>query len=1048
MTGRPFDAVIFDLDGVITATASVHAAAWKETFDEYMRLREAREGEPFREFTHRDDYLPFVDGKPRYQGVASFLQSRGVDIPFGDPSDGPDVETVCGIGNRKADAFEQVLERDGVQVYPSTVELMRSLHEEGYRVGVASSSKNCEAVLRAAGLLDLCETRIDGVVSAQLGLNGKPAPDIFTTAADELGVPYDRAVVVEDAVSGVQAGVAGNFGLVLGVAREDNEESLWRAGADLVVSDIGELGFDGIRQWFTGRLPADGWTLSYRGYLPEEEGTRETLTTLGNGVMATRGAMEETAAGGASYPGTYIAGVYNRLTSEVAGRSIDNEDLVNCPNWLATTFRIEDGPWFEPSAETITECYRRLDLRRGVLSRVLTVCDSEGRETRITSLRVVSMAQPHLCALRYSVQPLNWTGRLEIRSALDGDIENAGVPRYRQLASQHLMPGTQAGQGDRGELCCQTTESGTLIALCCRLTARVDQDDARLAVAWTVRPGVVEGSVTTRVDPKRAARLEKVVAIRTSLGDRSDPRGDARATLESAPDFAQIAVGSAAVWEELWRRFDIRVAGDRQAQRALRVGLYHTFVSASPHHTRLDAGIAARGLHGEAYRGHIFWDELFALPLFAMHLPKAARSVLMYRHRRLGAARRYAAENGYRGAMFPWQSGTRGTEETQELHLNPRSGEWGPDHSRRQRHVSLAVAYNAWTYGELSGDHGFVVGPGADLIVEICRFWVSVARWNETRERFEIAGVMGPDEYHEMLPGAAEAGLRNNAYTNVMVSWLLERAGELLTVQLDEAERADVMERLDLTERELGQWERIRTKLAVSMSEEGVLERFEGYFGLEELDMDPYRRRYGSIGRLDRILKAEGKSPDAFKVAKQADTLMLFYLLPPAVVGGLLETLGHDPPGDLLRRNLDYYLPRTCHGSTLSKLVHAHVAHQAGYEGLALTMFREALLADLQDVQGGTTREGIHLGAMAGSARLVVDRFGGLDLTGHVPRIRPALPPTWRHLAFSFAARGHRFELRIEPATVRIRCDTGQQEVEIWGRMHTATSRWTEVEKC
>jgi beta-phosphoglucomutase family hydrolase len=246
-----FKAVVFDMDGVITKTALTHAAAWKEMFDEYLRKREKEHGESFREFTHAGDYLPYVDGKPRYKGVASFLGSRGIDIPFGDPSDAPGKETVCGLGNRKNEAFNLVLERDGVEVYPSTVNLIGELIDAGIKLGVASSSKNCKPVLERVALLQVFGARVDGEVSAELGLQGKPEPDIFTTACDILHVAYGDAIVVEDAVSGVQAGSKGKFGLTLGIAREDNMKELYDNGAQYVVEDLEELqGLNGLDELF------------------------------------------------------------------------------------------------------------------------------------------------------------------------------------------------------------------------------------------------------------------------------------------------------------------------------------------------------------------------------------------------------------------------------------------------------------------------------------------------------------------------------------------------------------------------------------------------------------------------------------------------------------------------------------------------------------------------------------------------------------------------------------------------------------------------------
>ncbi|MCD6396512.1 MAG: HAD-IA family hydrolase [Spirochaetaceae bacterium] len=254
MSKYSFEAVIFDLDGVITQTAKVHSLAWKRMFDDYLRLREKKYNEPFKEFTHENDYLPFVDGKPRYKGVESFLISRGITINFGDPSDSPETETICGLGNMKDRTFNTVLANDGVQVYDSTVSIIRELKNLGIKLGVASSSKNCKPVLKAVGLLDFFETRVDGVISAELNLKGKPEPDIFTTACDNLKVEYKKAIVVEDAVSGVQAGAKGNFGLVLGIAREDNGEELRKNGADRVIMDFSEITIGDLNRWFCGNM--------------------------------------------------------------------------------------------------------------------------------------------------------------------------------------------------------------------------------------------------------------------------------------------------------------------------------------------------------------------------------------------------------------------------------------------------------------------------------------------------------------------------------------------------------------------------------------------------------------------------------------------------------------------------------------------------------------------------------------------------------------------------------------------------------------------------
>ena len=241
VTPDRFDAVLFDLDGVLTATASVHATCWKQMFDEFLERRSERTGEPFVPFDAEHDYKPYVDGKPRHDGVESFLASRGIELPWGDPGDPPSNATVCALGNRKNVLFNEVLRRDGPEVYRRSVDYVRHLHDLGIKTALVSASKNAQAILRAAEIEDLFDVRVDGKVAAELELAGKHAPDTFLEAARELDVEPARAVVVEDAISGVQAGRAGNFGLVIGVDRGGTGAALLENGADIAVSDLGEL---------------------------------------------------------------------------------------------------------------------------------------------------------------------------------------------------------------------------------------------------------------------------------------------------------------------------------------------------------------------------------------------------------------------------------------------------------------------------------------------------------------------------------------------------------------------------------------------------------------------------------------------------------------------------------------------------------------------------------------------------------------------------------------------------------------------------------------
>ncbi len=1058
-----FDAVIFDLDGVITGTASVHSAAWKQMFDEFLQAYAEKTGEPFREFTHTDDYLPYVDGKPRYKGVASFLESRGIDLHYGDPSDPPDQETVCGLGNRKNQLFNEMIAQGNVEVFSTTVDFIKELQEKGIKVGVASSSKNAKAVLDAGGLTDLFETRVDGVVSAELNLKGKPEADIFTTACDNLGVHYDRAVIVEDAVSGVQAGLNGNFGLVLGVARENNELELKLNGADIVVSDMGEISVDSIEEWFSKGLDEDMWSLSYHDYSRENEGTREALCTVGNGYFGTRGVLEESEANDTNYPGTYIAGIYNRLESEVAGRTVVNEDFVNCPNWLSITFKIGTSPpklggsegglgngeWLDLNEAEIINFTRRLDFRNGVLHRKVVVRDAAGRETSIESSRLASMAQPHLAALRYTITPLSYSERITIRSGLNGRVINAGVERYRRLSSKHLEPIAEGAKDKISYIVVQTNQSRIQIAEAAKLLVSANHERVDPEVTHEKTPGAVYSTFELEAKKGSPICVDKVVAIYTSIDkDIENPLEAAQKALQNINSFDEVQQASAVAWADIWEKIDIQITGDRRAQKLLRFNQYHCMITASPHNANLDVGIPARGLHGEAYRGHIFWDELFILPFYSLHFPDTVRAVLLYRYRRLDRAREYAKEHGYEGAMFPWQSGSDGREETPMLHLNPMSGEWGPDHSSLQRHVSLAVVHNIWQYVWISDDIEFLETYGAEMFLEICRFWASKASYNEKTGRYEIDKVMGPDEYHEKYPDSEAGGLKDNSYTNIMVAWAFNRAFEILD-SLNERAREKLVETINLTEDELRRWRDISKKIHIPLSADGILEQFDGYFELKELDWEGYRDRYEDVGRMDRILKAEGKSPDEYKVSKQADALMTVYNLDSGEVAELLDEAGYFVHDDFLRRNFDYYLKRTSHGSTLSKMVHSYLANLVGDRGLGWQMYVEALQSDYADIQGGTTKEGIHTGVMAGAAALALKSYAGLNVNGEQVEIAPCLPAAWREVRFNIGFRGDRYYFVVTPESVEVKVDSARQEtvdVFVRGRKMTlAPPRGAEV---
>ncbi len=769
----------------------------------------------------------------------------------------------------------------------------------------------------------------------------------------------------------------------------------------------------------------DVWTLKYDEYDPEAEGHREAMCTLGNGYFATRGAAPESAADDVHYPGTYFAGLYDRAMTEVGGRKVENEDLVNATNWLPLTFRVDGGAWFSIDDVEIEEFLQELEIKRGVLARRVRF-RFEGRTTTLRQRRFVHMGQRHVAGLETTIVAEDWSGRVEVLSALDGTVENAGVERYRSLEGRHARPHDTGVYGDDIVLVeTQTLQSHIRIAFAQR--TRVFRGDEAVEAEREVeeREAWIGHKLAFDMVEGEAVRIEKIVSGFLSR-DRatSEPCMEARNHVERARDCDGMLASHELAWHPLWRRFRIGMRPKGRAQLILNLHIFHLLQTVSFNSLDLDIGVPARGWHGEAYRGHVFWDELFIFPFLNLRMPELTRALLMYRHRRLPEARHAAYLAGYDGAMFPWQSGSNGREETQILHLNPRSGEWMPDNSSLQRHVNIAIAYNVWQYYQVTEDVEFLSYYGAEMVLEIARFWASLTTFDEEKDRFVVLGVMGPDEYHDAYPGAETAGLDNNAFTNVMVVWCMMRALDALAV-IPHSRREMLVERLGIRDEELERWEEISTKMFIPCCEDGIMAQFEGYEDLEEFDWAGYREKYGDIQRLDRILGAEGDTANRFKASKQADVLMLFYLLSMDELSGLIERLGYDCPSDALRRNVDYYIQRTSHGSTLSGVVHSWVLARSDREA-SWEFFKDALESDVSDIHGGTTREGIHLGAMAGTVDLIQRGYTGIETREDMLWVDPALPSEIESIKLEVRYRGQWVRLEVEPEKMTIRTDPAE----------------------
>jgi kojibiose phosphorylase len=708
------------------------------------------------------------------------------------------------------------------------------------------------------------------------------------------------------------------------------------------------------------------WTVTQDSFTLKSQHHHETIFTLGNGYLSTRGAFEE------GHPGerraTFVHGVFNDAP-------IILTELANAPDWLPLAVYL-DGERFSLNTGTVEAFHRALDLRTGVLTRTVRWRSSQGRGATLTFERFASLADEHALLLRCKVTP-DFAGVVEFRAALDGNTDN-------EHAGYWLAHWRRLEQGQRDEavfLRSQTRQSKIELALAMRLAGVFGKALGR--EYWDVdnRPTVV---LRMEARPGEDIIVDKFVGIATSR-DGGQPLDCALATVAGLTDWAAAHRANAEAWAREWERTDVVIEGDDEAQLALRFNLFHLLIAAPRHDDRVNIG--AKTLSGYGYRGHAFWDtELFMLPLFTFTAPPIARNLLNYRYHTLPAARAKAQAHGYEGAWFAWESADTGEEVTPT---------WIPDFNDRNKlarvwtgdlaiHISADVAYAAHQYWQVSGDDTWFIDRGAELILDTARFFGARAEWNAEKNGYEYNDVIGPDEYHDHV--------NNNAYTNRLAQWNLQTALEALAWLRQHApdKAVELSRRLDLSEARLAHWRDVIQKIRLHVLPNGLIEQFDGFFELKDVNLADYEPRTKSMHEIFGI-----EAANHYQAIKQPDVLMLQYLL-------------HDHyADDVIRANYEYYNPRTDHtyGSSLGPSIQAVIACMMGYPEDAYEHFMRAARADLRDVRGNAG-DGIHAASAGGTWQSVVFGFAGLRVHPNGWTVTPRLPHHWKRLAFKFFHRG------------------------------------------
>jgi trehalose 6-phosphate phosphorylase len=752
-------------------------------------------------------------------------------------------------------------------------------------------------------------------------------------------------------------------------------------------------------------MTTNDWQIVYTN-LPKgvESYGQESLLTLSNGYLGWRGAPVMATFTDDNYPGLYVAGVFNQTSTPVAGKDVINEDMVNLPNPQLIRLAVDGQPIdFNPSARRAI-----LDMQTGKLTEQLEFKLAQGSFT-LESVKVLDPVNYHQFAEQLTITA-DFDAKLTVSGLIDGTVTNQNVKRYRDFNSQEF----EVLKTQDHYLHAKTLASKIDLIVGANLT----HQDSVAATDYQAQQ--VTDHIDVNLKANEPQQFERVMAVATSYESKTPVEIVENAL--STTTFTKVLNASRLYWKQVWATNDIVLkSSTKDLQMLVRMNIFHLHQAAQHLANKdLDASVGSRALTGEGYRGHIFWDELFVVPYYAANEPETAYDILQYRLKRLKAAEKNAASENEAGAMYPWQSGMYGDEQAQIIHLNPVDNSWISDNSRLQRHVSLAVAYDMWIYTHLTNDYRLLNNGGLDVLLQTSKFWLN--KVTEQDGQYHLAGVMGPDEFHEAYPNSNEAGIKDNAYTNIMLAWALNWLLDLEHSQQVDFDKAASSNDFDASLLEKAK--QVAHHLAISINDDGIVEQYDGYFQLKELDFAAYAEKYGDIHRVDRLLKAEGKDSNDYQANKQADFLMLMYNFDAKLTHDLItKQLGYALPKNWLSINRDYYLARTVHGSTTSRPVFAGIDVALDETKRAAEFLETAIKSDYDDIQGGTTAEGIHIGVMGETLVVIQNDFAGVNLQGEQVTVDPKLPANWEHLKFSQRFRNVLLNFEFTQQNVMIEAD-------------------------
>ncbi len=743
-----------------------------------------------------------------------------------------------------------------------------------------------------------------------------------------------------------------------------------------------------------GKGTYKNWLVTETDFASANLAKFETIFSLGNGYLGLRAATEEHYQG--ETRGLYLAGLFDEFPGEVT-------ELPNLPDWLGVEISLA-GEKFNLNRGQILSYERSLNLKDGQLVREIKWRSPQGRESSLIFKRFVSKDNLHLSGMKVRITPLNYSGKIKIKSGFNAQVTNSGTQHFKEGDQRVLAEG-------QIYITAQTQQSDIFLAMAADHNFFQNGQSFEAEQRTITNRRQLFEEFTFELEENKEFILEKLISIYSSrdreflnlkdsdgIKEKVINQSIADLKVASQKGYDKLFQDHQQSWAELWQQMDITIKGADFDQLALRSAQFHLLQMTPAHDSRIS--VAAKGLSGEGYKGHVFWDtEIFILPFFIYTFPEVARKLLLYRYHTLTGARKKARENGYKGAMYAWESASTGEETT------PKFGEVDVITGKPiriwcgeiEQHITADIAYAIWHYYQATGDQDFIFKYGAEMILDTARFWASRLEYNQEKDQYEINDIIGPDEYSEHVD--------NNAYTNYMVQWHLKKAIEITNWLGEEQKNVwqDLKNKLDLKDEELEKWQKKAAKISIPLQEDnGLIPQFEGFMEKKEIDLSAFH------GKVGAVVEAIGwEEVNNAQVLKQADVIILLYLL------------GDNFSQQIKKVNWHYYEPKTLHDSSLSPSVHTILAADMDELEKSYKYFNRSSRIDLGDKMDSSD-QGLHSASLGGIWQAVVNGFAGLRIQDGKLRLKPSLPEKWDQLQFKLNWQGQKYLVKISEDNIRV----------------------------